>query len=264
MTIVRRRHNARFAALPNAIWEDDSLSIEAKGVLGYLLSRPPNWHVRLQQVGKKLGLGKDRLQRIFRELITAGYVTREQPRVASGAFDRFEYIVRDEAEDEDVAFLPQPDLPAPGEPVAAEPAPAEPAPGNQAAYINKTESTKTDFNKTELTKTNISKPLTPKPYHPPATSPAARAAGLGNEGRPRSERPEVVQSRLAARLGGGDIATGWELLGMLSPSHLDQVTAQERNGSLCNSEVARMIRSLVEAQAAARPLPGADRARASA
>ncbi|MFH1342849.1 MAG: hypothetical protein ABIL01_16850 [Pseudomonadota bacterium] len=262
MTIVRRRQNARFAALPNAIWEDDRLSIEAKGVLGYLLSRPANWHVRLPQVGKKLDLGKDRLQRIFRELIAAGYVTREQPRVASGAFDRFEYIVRDEAEDDDVAFLPQPGLPAPAEPVAAEPAPAEPAPGNQAAYINKTESTKTDFNKTELTKTNISKPLTPKPCPAPATSPAARAAGLSNEGRSRSERPEIVQSRLAARFGGGDIATGWELLGMLSPSHLDQVTAQERNGSLSDSEVARMIRSLVDAQT--QPPPGADRARALA
>ena len=76
MTIVRRHHNSRFAALPNAIWEDHRISVEAKGVLGYLLSRPHDWHVRTEQVRRALDIGKDKLHRIFRELIYARYVTR--------------------------------------------------------------------------------------------------------------------------------------------------------------------------------------------
>jgi hypothetical protein len=40
VTIVRREHRAHFTILPNAIFLDERLSIEAKGVLGYLLSRP--------------------------------------------------------------------------------------------------------------------------------------------------------------------------------------------------------------------------------
>jgi len=143
VTIVRRRHNGRYASLPNAIFEDDLLSVEAKGTLGYLLSRPPNWHVSLRQVGKKLSIGKDRLHRIFGELIQAGYASREQPRRRSGAFGRFEYVIRDEPETP-VASLPQPEKPLP-----AQPAPAQPVPANKAAYINKTESTKTDLTKTE-------------------------------------------------------------------------------------------------------------------
>lgn len=138
MTVVRRRHNARFASLPNAIWEDPRISIEAKGTLGYLLSRPHNWNVRPQQVGQVLDIGKDRLQRIFQELIAAGYVTREQTRDEStGSFGSMEYVVRDEP-DTGVASLPQPENPQP----------ANPQPVNPAAYkeriLLKTESTKED------------------------------------------------------------------------------------------------------------------------
>jgi hypothetical protein len=138
MTIVRRRHNGRFASLPNAIWEDPRLTVEAKGVLGYLLSRPHNWNVRPQQVGQVLDVGKDKLQRIFRELIAAGYATREQNRdMSTGSFGNVEYVVRDET----VAFLPQPENPQP-----ANPQPAQPQPVNTAAYkersLQKTESTK--------------------------------------------------------------------------------------------------------------------------
>jgi hypothetical protein len=96
MTIVRCEHRAQFTILPNAIFRDDRLSIEAKGVLGYLLSRPHNWQVRLDHVGRKLRIGRKKLQRIFRELIGAGYVTREQARTAGAyRFCEIDYVVRD-------------------------------------------------------------------------------------------------------------------------------------------------------------------------
>ena len=96
MTIVRREHRAQFTIVPNAIFLDDRLSIEAKGVLGYLLSRPHSWQVRLDHVGRTLRIGRKKLQRIFRELIGAGYVTREQPRTADAhRFREIDYVVRD-------------------------------------------------------------------------------------------------------------------------------------------------------------------------
>lgn len=33
--IIRHRHKGRFTPVPNSIFEDDRLSIEAKGLLGY-------------------------------------------------------------------------------------------------------------------------------------------------------------------------------------------------------------------------------------
>ena len=61
MTIVRREHRAQFTIIPNAIFRNDRLSIEAKGVLGYLLSRPHNWQVRLDHVGRTLRIGRKKL-----------------------------------------------------------------------------------------------------------------------------------------------------------------------------------------------------------
>ena len=96
MTIIRREHRAHFTVLPNAIFVDQRLSIEAKGVLGYLLSRPNKWSVRLEQVGRTLKVGRRRLQRIFRELISAGYVTRDQRRIGSvQRYGQVDYVVRD-------------------------------------------------------------------------------------------------------------------------------------------------------------------------
>lgn len=96
MTIVRREHRAHFTVVPNAVFADDRLSVEAKGVLGYLLSRPHQWRVRLEHVGRTLKVGRRKLQRIFRELIAAGYVTRERQRFAAGhRFGDLDYVVRD-------------------------------------------------------------------------------------------------------------------------------------------------------------------------
>lgn len=96
MTIVRREHRAHFTIVPNAIFVDTRLSIEAKGVLGYLLSRPHKWRVQLDYVARTLNIGRRKLQRIFRELIGAGYVSREQQRFGAGhRFGTLDYVVRD-------------------------------------------------------------------------------------------------------------------------------------------------------------------------
>jgi hypothetical protein len=96
VTVVRREHRAHFTIVPNAVFADARLSVEAKGVLGYLLSRPHKWRVRLEHVGRTLKVGRKKLQRIFRELIGAGYVTREPQRFAPGhRFGDLDYVVRD-------------------------------------------------------------------------------------------------------------------------------------------------------------------------
>ena len=96
VTIIRREHRAHFTIVPNAMFLDKRLSIEAKGVLGFLLSRPHNWQVRLDHVGRTLRIGRKKLQRIFRELISAGYVTREQQRILDDQrFGEMDYVVRD-------------------------------------------------------------------------------------------------------------------------------------------------------------------------
>jgi hypothetical protein len=96
MTIVRRRHNSNFTIVPNAIFEHPDLSIEAKGVLGYLLSRPADWTVRLAHIGPALRIGRNKIERIFLELREARYVIRGDQRRAAGKWGAAEFEVWDE------------------------------------------------------------------------------------------------------------------------------------------------------------------------
>lgn len=141
--IQRGRHKSGFAVLPNKIWEDEKLSVEAKGTLGYLLSRPANWRVRLAHVARKLGIGRDRLYRIINECIAAGYVERRQGR-QSGSFKPVSYFVND------VASLPHTDLPE-----AAQPDAAQPEAANQDALTRK------NSNKGDSKQTTSAKPSPP-------------------------------------------------------------------------------------------------------
>jgi hypothetical protein len=107
--IIRREHNGNFTILPNNIVNDQRLSIEAIGVLAYLLSRPPNWKIRHAQLRKAYRVGRQKLQRIIRELIQAGYLDRDddQPRDRHNHFMSYNYVVRDVPA---VAFVPQVDF----------------------------------------------------------------------------------------------------------------------------------------------------------
>jgi hypothetical protein len=99
VTIIRREHNGNFTIVPNAIFADRRLSIEAIGTLGYLLSRPPNWSARHDHLKKTLGLGRQKFERVMRELISAGYAERdsEQPRDRNNQFSSYNYVIRDVA-----------------------------------------------------------------------------------------------------------------------------------------------------------------------
>jgi hypothetical protein len=55
------------------------------------------------------------------------------------------------------------------------------------------------------------------------------------------EAPEVIQHRLARRLGSGDVAVGYEILLGLSDNRRDELTAMERNGRLSDIEISRAL-----------------------
>lgn len=96
--IIRKKHNSHFTILPNSIHDGCWLSLEATGLLSFLISRPPNWEIRHDALRRKFRITRDRLGRILKELIRAGYLSRdeEQPRDASNRFAPYDYVVRDE------------------------------------------------------------------------------------------------------------------------------------------------------------------------
>ena len=87
-TIHRSTHTANYTVLPNAIWQS-GLSVAATSALGYILSRPPTWKIRITDLRNKLRLGRDKVYRTLQELCAAGYakMTRLQRGVRWEFFD---------------------------------------------------------------------------------------------------------------------------------------------------------------------------------
>ena len=145
--IIRRKHNANFTVVPNGPINDEALTFEALGLLAYLLSRPDNWQVHLNQLRTRGELGRDRAQKLMRLLIDAGYVVRRQARADdSKQFRDYEYVVYDCPQLQKDEIEPEPENPVTAPPeaksgVAFVPQPEKPEPGNQVALL------RTDSNK---------------------------------------------------------------------------------------------------------------------
>jgi hypothetical protein len=111
--IIRREQNGNFTIVPNEVVSDERLSIEARGTLAYLLSKPNNWKIRHGHLQNALCVGREKLQRMLRELVILGYLERDdqQPRDGNNQFLSFNYVVRDTPRKDGVAFPPQAGFP---------------------------------------------------------------------------------------------------------------------------------------------------------
>jgi hypothetical protein len=84
-----RRAQSEFAIIPNKAMRDKRLSAEARGLLGYLMTHSDNWEFNFEVVRKAMGggtvkseaIGREKLQRMIRELIEAGYLKRTPRRI---------------------------------------------------------------------------------------------------------------------------------------------------------------------------------------
>jgi hypothetical protein len=122
-----------FVPVPNAVAQMDELPADALGVLVYLASLPKGFAVRQMTVRNRFGFGKDKWQRIARDLAAVGALEVVKDRQPSGQmFTR--YVVRwpqhgraaNRLEAEAEARQPEAEAPEPGFPAPGEPAPVNP------------------------------------------------------------------------------------------------------------------------------------------
>jgi hypothetical protein len=85
-TIVRAPKVKEFVRVLNAVFADKRLSWEARGLLGYLLSKPDNWTVRMSDLIRQGPAGYHKVRRIVRELEKWGYMRRRRIRRQDGTF----------------------------------------------------------------------------------------------------------------------------------------------------------------------------------
>lgn len=77
------------------VFENEDLTYEAKGLLGSMLSKPDNWAFYFSHFAEKGPSGKDKVRRMFHELIKFGYVVKREIRNQKGRFNTIEYIVHE-------------------------------------------------------------------------------------------------------------------------------------------------------------------------
>ena len=86
-TILHIPKVARYFVVDNAVFSEARLSWDARGLMGYLLSKPDDWRVRLYDLVAHGPAGVHKIQRMLRELEDAGYLHRKRVKRANGAFD---------------------------------------------------------------------------------------------------------------------------------------------------------------------------------
>ncbi|MEN8180589.1 MAG: hypothetical protein ABFS39_18480 [Pseudomonadota bacterium] len=130
-TIIRAPRRHRFVIIDQHAIEDSRLSWAARGLLGYLLSRPDDWKVLVNDLRNRGDLGRDGIYKLLRELREAGYVRFLRSRDKQGRIHGGAYIVQE------IANSLHPDLPYT----------AVPDPVNPEALLN----TEEDLRRTTIT-----------------------------------------------------------------------------------------------------------------
>ncbi|WP_121633613.1 helix-turn-helix domain-containing protein [Tropicibacter alexandrii] len=75
---------------------DTTISIEARGLLALMMGMGDDWTYRMSDLMKRCQVGKDKYQRMIRELKAAGYLEVVPVKSDSGKMDGFDYVIHDE------------------------------------------------------------------------------------------------------------------------------------------------------------------------
>lgn len=87
MSIIRVKKDAKYFAASNEPFNDERLSWETRGLMGYLLSKPNDWTVRFEDLVKKGPAGAYKVRKMLKELRKYGYMNRIRIQVDGGTFE---------------------------------------------------------------------------------------------------------------------------------------------------------------------------------
>jgi hypothetical protein len=95
--IIRIEKRKKFTIINRDLLEDKRLHWATRGILGYLLSKPDNWILQVQDLKKQGDLGRDAIYNRIKNAIEHGYITRLDRRDNKGRVTGVEYIVHEES-----------------------------------------------------------------------------------------------------------------------------------------------------------------------
>lgn len=87
MSIVRINKEDKYFSASNEPFNDDRLMWETRGLIGYLLSKPNHWTIRIDDLLKRGPGGRDKVRKMLRDAQTHGYLNRQRITKTDGTFD---------------------------------------------------------------------------------------------------------------------------------------------------------------------------------
>jgi len=90
--ISKNRDNP-YVMINKGFIQNPSLTMQAKGLLAYLLSLPNDWEVRRKELPRHFKNGIRSISNVINELISAGYIKRNQARKGNNCFGEVKYDV---------------------------------------------------------------------------------------------------------------------------------------------------------------------------
>lgn len=97
MTTLRQAHKKSYVMITNALAQDNSLSLRARGLMLYLLSLPDDWEIHLNQLESVLLEGRKSINAVIQELKKAKYLRLHK----MGFKDKWRYFVFESPIEED-------------------------------------------------------------------------------------------------------------------------------------------------------------------
>ena len=92
MEVIRVIKNKNYTTISNQLFKNKGISLKAKGLMAYLLSLPNDWNLSINGIVACSKEGRGAIRSILKELISAGYIEREQVR-DKGKFVGYDYFV---------------------------------------------------------------------------------------------------------------------------------------------------------------------------
>lgn len=118
MSVYRRHKEKNFTCIDNHLFNDNTLSMKAKGLLAQILSLPDDWKYSVNGLSSLFSDGRDAVNGAINELIEHGYITRTRITNEFGTFDGYQYDIYEKPQTESgkIADIPFTDKPFTEEP----------------------------------------------------------------------------------------------------------------------------------------------------
>lgn len=113
MSVYRRHKEKNYTCIANDLFNDNTLSMKAKGLLAQILSLPENWKYSVNGLASLFSDGRDAVNGAINELIEHGYIVRTKTVNEAGLFNGYAYDIyeKPQTENEKIADFPFTDNP---------------------------------------------------------------------------------------------------------------------------------------------------------